>query len=68
MSAPEHAKAIDPTGNNMAKKKGEEGNYDLGGFYCAACGYRGKKCELLGVDGESTLWCPICRTNSVIFD
>jgi rubrerythrin len=31
-------------------------------FKCSQCKHRGHVSELLCVDDEKTLWCPICKT------
>lgn len=60
MSAPENAQPIAP------KNLDVDGN-ELGSYSCECCGAEGRLGDLLGVDDDDTLWCPVCRTSSVIF-
>ena len=37
-------------------------------FTCLNCGYQGIGHELLCEEGDTTLWCPQCRTASWVWD
>lgn len=52
MSAPSHAVALREENQNWA---------ELSATVACACGYRGSMYELLCIEEDETLWCPVCR-------
>ena len=59
MSAPENARPIGKPPNDSE---------DLPTFECMGCGYKGGGEELLGVDDQETMWCPICKTSGWVWE
>lgn len=71
MSAPNHAKALglanwrDEKGKDMTSQKARK---KLPKVKCQGCGWSGGIWELLAVDEEETMWCPLCKTSGWIYD
>ncbi len=67
MSAPKHAYPIGKPTRDSGNKDEIANLETLPVFECDCCGYVGGGKELLGVDDESTMWCPICRTSGWVW-
>ncbi len=57
MSAPDNAKPIGEPDTNM-----DDGKISPL-VKCYSCNWEGRWMELLGVDDEKTLWCPLCKSS-----
>jgi hypothetical protein len=57
MSAPEHAIPLQDENADWAK-----GETKRTRVICMSCDWKGYMYELLCVDEETTMWCPICRS------
>lgn len=61
MSAPENAIPL-------SEENPEWTGCDLPSFTCTCCEYEGEGHELLCVEDNDTLWCPICGSVDWIWD